>query len=86
MMHALDRLKRTIHTLLRDKSLLDQCGQLTPKEIADLAARRFREHNLPVRVIEVTPLAPDQECRYCISYELEETGTVRAQRFARRIG
>lgn len=85
MKHALDRLKRTIHDLLRDKSLIDQCRQLEPAEIADLIAGRFRAHKLPVRVIEVTPLASDQECRYCVSYELEETGVLKAQRFDRRI-
>lgn len=84
MKHALDRLKHSIHDLLRDKSFLDQCKHLAPTEIAALAAAHFNARKLPVRVIEVTPLAPDQECKYCVSYELEDTGEMKAQRFFRR--
>lgn len=84
MMHPVARLKRTIGDLLRDKSLLEKCRFLSPVDIAAQITDVMTAHEVPIRNIVVTPLSPDQDCRYCVSYELDESGETQAQRFFRR--
>lgn len=84
MKPPIQRLKRTIGDLLRDKSLLDRCRHLSPIEIAAQITDLMASHDVPVRNIDVKPLPPDQDCRYCVSYELNESGETQAQRFFRR--
>lgn len=84
MMHSVARLKRTIGDLLRDKSLLERCRPLPPEDIAAKIADVMATHAVPIRNIEVTPLSPDQDCRYCVSYDLDESVERQAQRFFRR--
>jgi hypothetical protein len=84
MMHPVARLKRTIGDLLRDKSLIERCRPLPPEDIGAQIANVMASHEVPIRNIVVTPLSPDQDCRYCVSYELDESGERQAQRFFRR--